>query len=127
MLQRGARQPGRPSSSHSPNLNQRPRNRRQHTQPLTIFKSNPTCCRVCACKSEERIDVLLAWDGAVFQPLIAQRYPFLILTSNTSENLTGKSRNPDVVAARLNHCGINDTRCRKILIVLRRSFYDPGS
>ena len=73
------------------------------------------------------MDVLLAWDGAVSQPLIAPRYPFLILTSNTSENLTGKSRNPDVVAARLNHCGINDTCSGKIVIVLRQAFYDPES
>src|SRR5262249_29637073 len=111
MLQRATRQPGRPSSSHSPNLNQRPRNRRQHTQPLTIFKSNPTCCQVCTCKPAGRIDILLASEGAVSQPLIAQRYQFLILTSNTSGNLIEKSRNRDVVAARLNHCGISDTLC----------------
>jgi hypothetical protein len=70
--------------------------------------------QVCASKPKGRIEILLAQDGAVSQPLIAQRYPFLILTSNTSENLTGKSRNPDVVAATLDHCGINDTRCGKI-------------
>jgi len=86
---------------------------------LTIFKSNPICCQVVPGKSEDRIDVLLAWDGAVSQPLIAQRYPFLILTSNKSENLTGKSRNLDVVGSRLDHCGINDTRSSKIVIVLR--------
>jgi hypothetical protein len=59
--------------------------------------------------------------------LIAQRYRFLILTSNTSENLTRKSGNLDIVGAGPDHCGFNDTRCGKILILLRRPFYDPGS
>jgi len=74
------------------------------------------------CKAEEQIEVLFVKYPAVAQPLIALQCAFLILASNTNENLTEKSRNLKVVGIELTTVTSTTRAPIKIPLVLHRPF-----
>jgi hypothetical protein len=78
-------------------------------------------------KAEEQIEVVFAKYPVVAQPLIASQCAFLILASNTNENLTEKSRNLKVVGVAPTTVASTTQAPIKIPLVLHRPFCDAES